>query len=281
MSTIKADFDALAQRIKMKAEGKKILYIANPGNFGDGLIKYSTKTFFDDYDIEHEEIYVGINRPWYFLLPFMISAKIKKQDCLFIYGGGGAWCKVYDDGQRLCTYLDKWGLDYMSLPSTYEKNIDKLKGTLHFRDEFESKNNCPQGHFCHDMAFYLTTKDSDTIPFHSNQGSGVGILMRTDQESRIGRDQSLPSRNIDISTLGNHSSNVDQFFRIVSQYEAIVTDRLHVAIAGVILGKKVDLFTGSYFKIRRIYESSIAPYFDSITMHGDEVNLEKFLEGKK
>jgi exopolysaccharide biosynthesis predicted pyruvyltransferase EpsI len=43
----------------------------------------------------------------------------------------------------------------------------------------------------------------------------------------------------------------------------IATGRLHVAIAAILLGKKVFLTEGNYFKIRAIYNSSIRGIFNN------------------
>jgi exopolysaccharide biosynthesis predicted pyruvyltransferase EpsI len=39
--------------------------------------------------------------------------------------------------------------------------------------------------------------------------------------------------------------------------DAVVTNRLHIGIAGVLLGKRVQLYDNSYGKIRDVYQSSL------------------------
>ncbi len=270
---IKERFDVLANLILSKSEGKKILYIANPGNFGDGLIRYATKTFFSDYRIEHDEIFIGLNRPWFHLLPYLLSDRLNKQKYVFIYGGGGAWAEKYDFGYKVAKFISSWNADLVVLPTTFGKNVESIKGKLFYRDKFDSKKNCPNGEFCHDMAFYLTTINRARIPHADVKSVDNGYLFRTDAEARLGVNAKLPSNNIDISTLGDTFSNVDEFLRYVSNYNTIYTDRLHVAIAGLILNKRVELFTGNYFKIKRIFESSIEGNFINVNLNDDDVSI--------
>lgn len=46
------------------------------------------------------------------------------------------------------------------------------------------------------------------------------------------------------------------------------TDRLHVAIAGALLGKSVELHANSYFKNRAVYQFSLRS-FPSVRFVGD------------
>ena len=55
-------------------------------------------------------------------------------------------------------------------------------------------------------------------------------------------------------------TSAEYFLRAVDLFEAIRTDRLHVAVAGAILGKDVEIFPNSYFKNRAMYEFSLRRY---------------------
>ena len=50
----------------------------------------------------------------------------------------------------------------------------------------------------------------------------------------------------------------------IAPFEEVKTNRLHIAIASVILGKKTTLYDNIYFKKREIYKYSIAPHFSDI-----------------
>jgi hypothetical protein len=92
----------------------------------------------------------------------------------------------------------------------------------------------------------------------------LGYHMRTDNE----RSGSLPhvAGNRDISAAGTELDPPDLLFEEVGQSEIIVTDRLHVCIAAALLGRRVYLFRGNYFKIEAIFRSSIEPHFPRVSL---------------
>ncbi|MCR2273802.1 hypothetical protein NSX50_24400, partial [Salmonella enterica] len=63
--------------------------------------------------------------------------------------------------------------------------------------------------------------------------------------------------NWDISLLGNSFTSPEGFYDIVSRFRVIYTDRLHVAIAGSMLGRDVFLLEGNYRKNIGVYKSSL------------------------
>lgn len=256
------DFKLLADFIKKHSSGKKIIYIPNPGNYGDGLIRYATKKFFNDYNIEHWEVNVGYGMIKYQLLPYLLNHKKH----FFIYGGGGGWCAAYDCGYRVCKAISMFTNNLMVLPSTFDLDLKSIKGHLFRRDNFNSYNRAPSSLFCHDMAFYLTCKPLGIHFDVQNSKKVKGLLMRTDREKATDCD-SYTSRNIDLSTKGNHMSNGDEFLRLISLYDEIHTDRLHICIAAIVLGIKVNLYPGNYFKIKAIYDSSISTNFSNVILN--------------
>jgi exopolysaccharide biosynthesis predicted pyruvyltransferase EpsI len=62
---------------------------------------------------------------------------------------------------------------------------------------------------------------------------------------------------VDISASGTHCSDPRVFLRFIDQFSVIAIDRFHVAIGAMLLGKRVWLLEGSYFKIRAIFNSSM------------------------
>ena len=132
-----------------------------------------------------------------------------------------------------------------------------VSAVLYRRDEGISRDYAPQSRFCHDMAFYLFTRDTVRPTGTGGAQPAELVSFRTDIEST--RDQaSLPAANLDVSLLGNHMTNAESLLEIVDRYDSITTDRLHVAIAGLLRGKKVTLHPCSYPKISGIYEASLA-----------------------
>jgi len=58
---------------------------------------------------------------------------------------------------------------------------------------------------------------------------------------------------------------VQEFFDALAPYDSIHTDRLHVAIASCLLGKKLTVYPGSYFKNEAVFRSSMDGLFPLAT----------------
>ena len=243
-------FEILKETIRSHCQGKRVLFIPNRGNWGDALIRSGTLKFLHEARIDFTEIRK--------LDPTKIH-QLEKQH-LILYGGGGAWCNVWDHSGIVAELSQSNTV--IVLPSTFELQ-PRFENTLFFsRDRFTSLQNVPKATFCHDMAFYLG------IDFHPKKaGKGEGYFFRTDPEST--NCIQLPKKNRDISRLGKHLSRVTGFFRIVNRYERIFTDRLHVSIAGCLLGKEVHFYPGSYFKNEAVFKSSMEEQFEFVHFHKD------------
>ena len=86
----------------------------------------------------------------------------------------------------------------------------------------------------------------------------------------------IPNNNNDISQtlrqgISNNTSNLNvihetckKVFNYLANYEEINTNRLHVAVAGLLLNKKVNLYPNSYWKNKAIYEYSIKNKYSNI-----------------
>jgi exopolysaccharide biosynthesis predicted pyruvyltransferase EpsI len=97
----------------------------------------------------------------------------------------------------------------------------------------------------------------------------LGLVFRTDNEARIVSASKHPD-NVDISAHGSTGTPIEGFLRHLDQFEHVVTDRLHAAIGAALLGKRVSIVTGSYFKIRAIFKSSIENIFPDCQLVTDE-----------
>ena len=247
---MKDKFSILEETIKAECSRGPVYYLANRGNWGDGLIRYGTYKFFQDINLNYKEL-KSIKKTER-LLTYLKGGTV-------IYGGGGAWCKLWNHSEIIVRKLKK-RFKVIVLPSTYELNYS-IPNTLFFcRDMFESKQNMPNATFCHDMAFYIGKQNSP-----KGNGNGKGYFFRTDKESA--NKIRIPSGNNDISLKGNHFSEITTFFEEINRFSVIYTDRLHVAIAACLLEKEVHLYAGSYFKNRAVYMSSMKDNFDNVYFH--------------
>jgi len=215
-------------------------YMANPGNLGDALIREGTLRFFSEIGLSYEEIR---NPP---------DTRVGT----FIFGGGGAWCQNWDHSYFVSAALQK-AETIIVLPSTYAIQSQLFESPkIHFfcRDTNQSQSFCPRARFHQDMAFHLARS------IHPRPGTGVGYFMRTDKE-RLGTFD-IPKGNKDISALGQTFNSTKYFINAIGAVGVVHTDRLHVAIAACMLGKKIYFYAGNYFKNRAVYLSSMKDRFD-------------------
>jgi exopolysaccharide biosynthesis predicted pyruvyltransferase EpsI len=96
---------------------------------------------------------------------------------------------------------------------------------------------------------------------------------RTDAE----RTGPVPPHNCDLSRQfewGCHSEALAsyvsyRFLSVIRKFDRINTNRLHVCLGAALLGKQVRLFANSYYKVRTIYEFSLADRFPHIQWMSD------------
>lgn len=276
LADMKAAFDGLAEQIRRQAGGKPILYLVNPGNFGDALIGFGATLFFEDYGFDVQRILLSTR--WLKLRSALVNLSTQPSGGnLLVYGGSGAWCKATFLAQRVVRLNALVSKNILVLPSTYEDIRPPAEVTAYARDRFESLDKIEPGLFCHDMAFYMALVDPDRIlPNRRPPGKRLGLFFRVDNEARPHGFADLPG-NHDLSAHGSERSDPSAFLRHLDDYEIVATDRLHVAIGAAILGKQVAIATGNYFKIRAIYDSSVAPYFANCSLKTDE-EMRAFLE---
>jgi exopolysaccharide biosynthesis predicted pyruvyltransferase EpsI len=115
-----------------------------------------------------------------------------------------------------------------------------------------------------DTAFYISRED-----FNEVKGSHILIGLRNDKESVVPYEykrkiiehalQHRGSKSIIVADVGKADS-FSTYLKLITNAEAIVTDRLHVAILGAILEKKVFLIGNIYHKNRGVYEYSLSSY---------------------
>ena len=254
------EFGLLANVLKEEAAKRSLYYLPNPGNWGDGVIRSATIKFFRDINLEFEELTGSsikkLTRNWTSRPLSMFKRRT------VIYGGGGAWCRLWNHSINKIKPFSNRNFNIIVLPSTFELTCSIPNTVFFCRDLFESKHNMPDAVFCHDMVFYL-----DGHIHTRGKGLGRGYFFRTDNESA--KILQIPDQNIDISQKGTHKSDMVPFTDQIDEFSVIYTDRLHVAIIECLLGKEVHLYPGSYFKNRAVYMSSMKSYFENIYFHQD------------
>jgi len=250
---MKLEFYGLAQTIRKLAKDKPVTFIVNPGNWGDALIRAGTIEFFNHFNIAYSEIFLreenSLKRN-----ALLLQAKAKNQ--LLVISGGGAWCSHYSHlAESVKGIQSRYSFDnILVLPSTFDKPFDIPGVQFYRRDKFESKVAMPGADFCHDMAFFLPE-----FSFSNKNAKNEGQFFRTDVETS--NKITLTADNHDLSCDGNETDGVYEFFSYLANYKVVNTDRLHVSIGASLLGLKVNLNEGCYFKNQAIYRSSLKDFF--------------------
>tara|TARA_B100001564_G_C20642767_1_gene672977 strand:+ start:326 stop:1135 length:810 start_codon:yes stop_codon:yes gene_type:complete len=254
-------------------KNQKLVYIPNPGNAGDSIIVYGTLAVFNKIGLEWE---IGdINKIY--------------NNKLLLYGGGGNLVGIYPQCKNFIN-KNKSNNKIILLPHTI-KSVDELIINLNdniiliCREKLsydyvykiiKNKNNL---YLSKDMAFYITKDFLDKFKNIHSSGSCNSFRLDSEKTNII-----IPKDNNDLSATLRHTipyantglntTNIDimtkvtyAFFDYLSKYDVINTNRLHIAIAGCLLGKQVNLYANSYWKNKAIYEYSLKELYPQCRFH--------------
>lgn len=236
-------------------KNKHIIYIPNPGNAGDALIAHSTFTLFDKMNINYD---IGLHTTKY-------------KDKILFYGGGGNLVGVYKDCEMFLknnmhdnkiVLLPHTIKDVDSLIKNFGDNVIVLcrerKSFDYVSKLIKNKSNV---FISKDLALYIKVDEN----FKNKKSHGILNCFRKDVEKT---NKILPDDNIDLSNelyiINNQKSykkNVENIshsiFDYLSNYDTINTNRLHMAIAGSLLNKNVNMYPNNYFKNTSVYTYSL------------------------
>lgn len=245
---------------------KEIIYIPNPGNAGDALIAFATLQLFKK---------VGLR----YIIGDILE--IYRNSTLF-YGGGGNLIGIYHQCESFLNnnkppYL---GNQIVVLPHTIA-SVDDLLHTTKDNVIFICRELISCDYVSRVFKYANNVLLADDIVFSienlqeyaSRIGKGTLNCFRTDCE-RIAED--VPEDNEDLSVTMNDvwfiafdydllQSMTHNIFSKIAKYDTIHTNRLHMAIVGSLLNKKVYFHSNSYYKCKAVYEYSIKDKFPNTT----------------
>ena len=263
---MEGEFEDLCDFLR-RYKDQEVIYIPNPGNAGDSIIAYGTLLVFRDAGLrwtfgDINETYAG--------------------KTLFYAGGGNLGLYT-----NCITFLERnKDLNHIVvLPHTIIDADDVLRGLgdnitiiCRERTSFEYVKSIKPRHvyLSKDFAFYIRDLDA----YHNPSATSVLNSFRTDNEKTT---IPIPEDNLDISYLislkdaKNNTCNVDSIVKItdcmfgcISKFGTVNTNRLHVAIAASLLGKRVHFYPNCYHKNRSVYEYSMRDRFPNTVFHDDE-----------
>lgn len=268
--------------------GSDIFYIPNNGNLGDALITAGTLSTFRQAGIS---VQLFNNHP------------LHEKMTVIIAGGGNLVPYYHDVSSVLSRLMNSSVGRVVVLPHTIsghttllERLDERFNIICRDRTSFAHVHEHHKGplFLAHDMATQVKPKQLHTdytnvigranqqILFaverilrsaadHSHANNRHGRLFRRDIESA--RDDDKVS-SLDLSALQIHTWGhpvivtimADTFLRAIAMFDSIETDRLHVAIAGGLLGLPVHFYANSYFKNQAVFDYTIKDIFPSVVM---------------
>lgn len=246
-------------------------YMPNSGNMGDMLIASATMNWFEENKLK----YVRILRNEY--------------PNIFVYGGGGAWIRNYIKDMRHIMDIMQRAEKVVILPSSFN-NVPEFIKILDERfvifcrdkksyDYLISKNTKAKILLDHDMALRMNKipKAPKILRKYIKSIWKLWLkkqilpkevrLFRTDSES-LNNNKTDFDLSDALGWFSPYSSRKTIDFaartmlKFVKHFDTIHTDRLHVAIAGILTRKKVFMYDNSYGKLSAVYENSLEQISD-------------------
>lgn len=208
--------------------GKRIGYVRPHGNVGDHLIEAATEQLFTAFSIDWID--------WTPSDPQPVDA--------LAFGGGGNMGALYRDNWNLRTACLQSGLPVTILPQSFLAEEPRAFHRVFVRERCSWKY-CPDAELAPDLALAL---DIGEFPPATRE---LGVLLRSDKENRVLR----PWFSQDPVKL---CRTPDEYLRLAASYARIVTDRLHFAVCGLLLGRHTTLLPNAYHKNRSMYETWLA-----------------------
>ena len=208
-------------------QGKRIGFVRPRGNVGDSLIEWATRQLFEAFGI-----------PWRRFDP---DAQDPGEFDELAFGGGGNMGTRYIDNWNLRGRLLELGLPLTILPQSFTSAEDRPYQRVHVRER-TSLGFCPTGILSPELALGL---NPPPCPAPTRR---VGVFLRRDSERVAG-----------ISLFRQDPVRLCQtpqeYLALAARYERIVTDRLHFAISGLIVGRDTTLIANNYHKNASMYET--------------------------
>jgi exopolysaccharide biosynthesis predicted pyruvyltransferase EpsI len=221
-----------------------------PGNYGDALIWHGTRAV-----LAHAGVTYGT-----------IECDSLPRSRTLLVDGGGNLVGMYRDVEQFLDTYGNWYSQIVILPHT-------ITGATAFASLKRIAQRLTV--FCREhVSYYAVRKslpDAEVYLWHDCAFLAPlsPVQPRTDHETRVLRafrtdvealDRPLPEDNRDLSREGYAKSSLDLLVAVLSEHDRVATDRLHIAIAGALLGREVVLYPNIYYKNQAVYEYSLARF---------------------
>jgi exopolysaccharide biosynthesis predicted pyruvyltransferase EpsI len=267
----------------LQFRNQELSYVPNPGNGGDALIAAGTYQLFDELGLHYQTV----NR----------DQETYRGCTLIYAGGGNLGlmknfsarflARVHKSAKRLVILphtiksvtplLTEFGSNVRSANVYLGHDMalgTKVEPLLALKHGLMEKKSVAFDYFLNKL--HLTNAQAPSLfavrnlflaekllrKIRATANSDILNAFRTDSEKT---DILLTDDNVDVSdilTLGVETRQLSflashYFLSFLNNYSVINTNRLHVCIGGMLLGKKVNFYPNSYYKCKAVYDYSL------------------------
>jgi exopolysaccharide biosynthesis predicted pyruvyltransferase EpsI len=253
----------------LRTKGPLSLLSEMPGNIGDHLIWSGTQRFLEKERIDFTNI--PVNQ--------VLDKRNFLSNQTLVVPGSGAMTSLFNEWlpQTITDASNVYG-EVVILPSEFETEVTTVQNCLllanvyPFARDADSYGKIKQlGKAGLGLDLALWAFDFRTpIPqnFSDTNPGNVLLALRTDSASKIDKEKiSISGTNNDISLT---TSNLNEFLETILAADTVVTDRLHVAVSGVMMGKNVRFVDPFNHKISRYLRYNFGNRFTERTQQRDE-----------
>jgi len=210
--------------------GRRVGYVSPIGNVGDRLIELAMVQLFTRFAVD-----------WRLVDP---AGPMPADIDVLAFGGGGNMGTLYRNNHDLRTRALATGLPLVILPQSFATPEDRGFERVFVRERV-SLTLHPGGILAPDLALGLEW------PAPPPPRRDLGVFLRRDAE-RVG------SKLFRFHDPVKWVRDPAAYLALAARYRRIVTDRLHLAIAGLHAGREVTLLANSYHKNRSMHETWLA-----------------------
>ena len=214
-------------RVLEPLQNKQIGFVRPSGNVGDMLIEKATFQLFDQFGIR-----------WRYWSP---NEPLGNLDEL-VFGGGGNMGDTYRENWDLRAECLETGLPVTILPQSYLGPEDRPFHRVYVREKASFRFAPENAILAPDLALGLIP---EAMP---KARKPLGIFIRRDLEAQ----EAVPWYSEDPVEL---ALTPEQYMRLAARYKVLITNRLHFAVAGVLLDRKTIMLPNSYHKNFGMYET--------------------------
>ena len=216
---------------------KSVWYRTGPGNTGDQLIHAGAACLFSKINTR--------------------MASSEERPDFLVWGGGGNlggfWAASARERSAMFKLSAALFIPVIILPQSAPTPEEKFSSdVIVFAREGETQKIYPNSRLAPDTALAFDEDISAyrrRLPTHR-----LGVFLRRDKDSINGR-----LAHLSLADVARVSSHYRDYFGIAAQFETVATDRLHFAMAAIMLGRRAILLPNGYFKNRAVYDQWLQP----------------------